>query len=73
TALQSMIPAVLRSSYDKQITLTPEGEAFVPVLLEERVFYQTIKKRQPVLWNKIMKEFPDAGVWLNEGIKENRI
>lgn len=73
TALQSMIPAVLRSSYDKQITLTPEGEAFVPVLLEERIFYQTIKKRQPVLWNKIMKEFPDAGAWLNEGIKENRI
>lgn len=73
TALQSMVPAVLRSSYDKLVTLTPEGEHFVPVLPEERIFYQTIKKRQPILWNKLLKEFPDAGTWLNEGIKEKRI
>jgi len=72
-ALLSMIPAVLRSSYEKQISLTPEGKAFIPVLPEEQAFYQYIEKRQPISWNKVIKEFPEAGVWLDEGIKQKRI
>ncbi|CEH32055.1 primosomal protein DnaI [Aneurinibacillus migulanus] len=73
TALQSMVPAALRSSYDKQIFLTAEGEAFVSVLSDEQAFYEYIRNRQPVLWNKIMKEFPFAAAWLDEGLKKNRI
>ncbi|MED0680164.1 primosomal protein N' [Aneurinibacillus thermoaerophilus] len=72
-ALQAMIPAVLRSSYEKQISLTPAGEMFVPVLPEEQAFYQYIAKRQPVSWNKVIKEFPDAAGWIDEGIKQGRL
>jgi primosomal protein N' (replication factor Y) len=72
-ALQSMIPAVLRSSYEKHIWLLPAGEAFTSVFPEEQAFYQYIARRQPVPWDKALKEFPQAASWLNEGIKQGRI
>ncbi|WP_047151590.1 primosomal protein N' [Aneurinibacillus tyrosinisolvens] len=72
-ALQSMIPAVLRSSYEKQVSLLPGTEIYAAILPEERAFYEYIRNRQPVSWGKLLKEFPLAGQWIKEGMENGRL
>lgn len=72
-ALQSMIPAALRSSYEKQVSLTVAGLEFESVLLDEQAFYQYIKNRQPIAWDVLSKQFPMAASWLTDGMKAGRI
>ncbi|WP_027414535.1 primosomal protein N' [Aneurinibacillus terranovensis] len=69
TALQSMIPAALRSSYEKLITIKTEPDIHL-LLSDEQSFYQYIRERQPVSWDKLLKQFPDAAVWIKDGLEK---
>ncbi|WCK53039.1 primosomal protein N' [Aneurinibacillus sp. Ricciae_BoGa-3] len=72
-ALQSMIPAALRSSYEKMVSLA-EGAQLAARPPDEQEFYAYIEKRQPVAWEKLRRQFAiTADEWVMRGLSEGTL
>ncbi|MEW9667564.1 primosomal protein N' [Ammoniphilus sp. 3BR4] len=70
SALQVMVPAALRSSYKKELSVTPKGRTTSFLLSEEQRMMEYVSARGTVEWDQFLTEFPDQGQFLATAIRE---
>ncbi|RXT15045.1 primosomal protein N' [Ammoniphilus sp. CFH 90114] len=70
SALQVMLPAALRSSYKKELSVTPDGKNKLAFLPDEQRILEWILKREKVDWDQLLKEFPGQQPFLIHAIRQ---
>ena len=69
-ALQAMIPSALRSKYEKRLSLLQQPTEGILLDSGEVDFYRYLERYTPVAWETLKKKFPQAGPWIQVGLKE---
>ncbi|MBO8171100.1 MAG: primosomal protein N' [Bacillaceae bacterium] len=74
TALESMVPAVMRSRYEKWVSLDPEQleriETQVFLTGEGEQAFKLLKEIKHVEWKHLLQKCPGDQDWLEQGVKE---
>ncbi len=70
SALQAMLPAALRSSYQKEVSLTEKGKEQAWLLENEQRLINYISTQEPVAFDQVLKAFPEERSFLMTAIRQ---
>jgi primosomal protein N' (replication factor Y) (superfamily II helicase) len=70
SALQAMLPSVLRSNYQKQVHLSEKGMEQLFLFSSEQEIFNYIHEHKAIEWDELNKRFPEQRSFLLKSIKE---
>ncbi|RKD24141.1 primosomal protein N' [Ammoniphilus oxalaticus] len=69
-SFQAMLPAALRSSYKKSLSLTEDGKQITLLIPQERQLMRFIEEKQPIDYDQLLKNFPGEKSFLLKALRE---
>jgi primosomal protein N' (replication factor Y) (superfamily II helicase) len=73
SALQAMLPAALRSNYQKKVFLSEKAQEQLFLLANEQEIFHYIHEHKGVEWEELNKRFPGRRAFLLRSIKEGML